>query len=134
VQLARRQLLSCVVGVVGIVGAEGAEAAGELKCRGMGAYEMKLCLREARKQAEEEGGESRDDAFLKNRQYEQPGELVVTKEGVQYREIDGGNPNGRLCTPGRVCEVSHRPRPRKPRVQGCRSSREHKGGRAGCSR
>jgi len=86
-----------------------AQALGDLKCAGLRAYEMKMCLREARRVAEEaEGGAgSRDDAFLRNRQYEQPGELVVTQEGVQYREIDAGNPTGRQCTPGQVCEIHY---------------------------
>ena len=105
--LRRRLLLSCVAAAAApaTLGRNDAEAA-DFQCRGLRSRELQLCLREKRlKQEEEEGASDRDDEFLKNRQYEQPGTLVVTEQGVQYREIDEGNPQGRQCSPGQVCEV-----------------------------
>ena len=105
--LRRRLLLSCVAAAAApaTLGRQDAEGA-DFQCRGLRSRELQLCLREKRlKQEEEEGASDRDDEFLKNRQYEQPGTLVVTEQGVQYRNIDEGNPQGRQCSPGQVCEV-----------------------------
>jgi hypothetical protein len=106
----RRALLTCLAIVAAPIALviDDAEAA-DFQCRGLRARELQVCLREKRLGQEEEGedeGESnREDRVLKNRQYEQPGTLVVTPQGVQYREIDEGYPNGRQCRPGLVCEV-----------------------------
>lgn len=113
--LRRREALLLFTGVSATsFGAAGISQAEGYKCRGLRGRELQICLREARGEGGGESGDSRDEAFLKNRQYEQPGELVVTTEGVQYREIEKGNPAGVACDLGRICEVRERALPPPP--------------------
>ena len=45
----------------------------------------------SQEQAADDAAESPDDAKLRLRQYEQPGELVTLRSGVQFREILEGS-------------------------------------------
>lgn len=64
---------------------ERADAA-SLPCKGKNGYDLKTCLRDYRKENGKD--DDVDGEILKNRQYEQPGELMTLASGLgQIRSI-----------------------------------------------
>ncbi|GMH40179.1 hypothetical protein BSKO_08083 [Bryopsis sp. KO-2023] len=103
----RRKFLLGGLSALATFGALPNEANADIPCRGKNGYALQQCLRDARKQKEEESGseESARDEYLQTRQFEQPGELVTLPSGIQYREMLAGT--GREAQIGSICTVSY---------------------------
>eukprot|EP01023_Acetabularia_acetabulum_P055276 TRINITY_DN6368_c1_g1_i1.p1 TRINITY_DN6368_c1_g1~~TRINITY_DN6368_c1_g1_i1.p1 ORF type:complete len:215 (-),score=28.98 TRINITY_DN6368_c1_g1_i1:178-822(-) len=65
-------------------------------------HQKLVCVKSAKKRGEDDDIQ---DSILKNRQYEQPGELVTLPSGIQYRELLEGT--GSQAFFGSPCEISY---------------------------
>eukprot|EP01026_Neomeris_dumetosa_P065309 TRINITY_DN62657_c0_g1_i4.p1 TRINITY_DN62657_c0_g1~~TRINITY_DN62657_c0_g1_i4.p1 ORF type:complete len:279 (+),score=30.23 TRINITY_DN62657_c0_g1_i4:59-895(+) len=76
----------------------------QIACPGLRGYNLRKCLQEERKKRGEDDKDVQE-IVLRNRQYEQPGELVTLPSGIQYRELLQGQ--GPQALVGSPCQISY---------------------------